>query len=73
MFWFKRGTDFRIVGTLRPLDHANLPRLVRELANRRGHAASAVKEKGRTTNSVSDLLFHLMPGNPICQGMLSGG
>ena len=40
----KRGIDFRIVGTLRPLDHANLPRLVRELADRRGHAEFVIKK-----------------------------
>ena len=31
----KRVPDFRIVGALRPFDHANLPRFIRELANRR--------------------------------------
>ena len=52
----KRGSDFRIVGTLRPLDHANLPRFIRELTNRRGHAASAVRIGRSAALSGTDLL-----------------
>ena len=54
----KRGSDFRVVGTLRPLDHANLPRFIREFANRRSHAASAVKGKR------SDNQFGFRPSFP---------
>ena len=52
----KRGTDFRIVGTLRPLDHANLPRFIRERANRRSHTASAVRIGRSAALLVTDLL-----------------
>lgn len=52
----KRGTDFRIVGTLRPLDHANLPRFIRERANRRSHAASAVRIGRSAALLETDLL-----------------
>lgn len=52
----KRGSDFRIVGTLRSLDHANLSRFIRELTDRRGHAASAVRIGRSAATLVTDLL-----------------
>ena len=46
----------RIAGTQFGKDYANLPRFIRELANRRGHAASAVRIGRSAATLVTDLL-----------------
>ena len=44
--WGKRGSNFRIVGTLRSIDNANLSGQLREQSDRRSYAKSAMNKQG---------------------------